>query len=99
MSLLSRFFGPKYDDQQITIHATNAISADAGIQNPGQVSISSQDGVVTLLGTAFGDQSRYSIEGTVRSGLKAANLKYVRLVNEIRNSQLPMANPDAVSAQ
>jgi len=90
MSILSQLFGPKYDDHKINVRASEAITADAKIKEPGQLSVSSQDGVVTLLGSAFGDVERYSIEGTIRSALKAAGLKYVRLVNEIQN---PLTTP------
>jgi hypothetical protein len=83
MGLFSRFSKAKYDDAQIATVATRAIEEDPVIDNPGQVVVTSKNGIVKLSGTVHSDVQLHHVEGTVNSALKVAGLKRAEIANEI----------------
>jgi len=83
MGLFSRFSRPKFDDAQIVSVATRTIEEDAAIQNPGQLIVTSKNGVVTLSGSVYTDLQMRHLEGAVNSALRAVGLKHAEIVNQI----------------
>ncbi len=83
MGLLSRFVKSKYNDEQIVVRAENAITEDPAIANGTALGVSSQKGVVTLTGTVASDREKVHVEGTVRSALRQAGLKFERIENRL----------------
>jgi len=66
MNLVSRFFGPKYQDEQLVFHAQNAIAVDPLLQDPAALIVTSAKGVVKLTGPVHRAQEKERIEGVVR---------------------------------
>lgn len=86
MGLLARFFGRKYDDEQILSHARITIAQDPLVQEAGAVTIASAKGVVTLTGTVHRLQEKDRIEGVIRNALRTLGLKHERILNELKVS-------------
>ena len=84
MSFLSRWFGPKYDDEQLESRVRAALAADPLISDPTSLVVSSQKGVITLGGIVPKTQDKDRIEGVARNALTTAGLKHERLVNELK---------------
>jgi osmotically-inducible protein OsmY len=84
MSLLNRWFGPKYNDDQLVFQAQTAVAEDPLIQAASEVAINSARGVITLTGKVHRSTERDRIEGVVRSALSATGTKFERIVNEIQ---------------
>mgnify|MGYP003573884823 CR=1 FL=1 len=83
MSFLSRFTGPKYNDEQLAHRATVAVKEDPLIDASLDVQIESEKGVVTISGTVHKEPEADRIEGDVRSTLRDAGLKFDRIENEL----------------
>jgi hypothetical protein len=83
MGLLSIFSKAKYEDGRILSRATLAIEEDPVIENPGKVTVSSKAGMITLTGSAATEREKAHIEGSVRSALKVAGIKFADIVNDI----------------
>ena len=83
MSFLSRFTGPKYNDEQISQRASVAVKEDPLVDNALDVQIESEKGVVTISGTVRKEPEIDRIEGVVRSTLRDAGLKFDRIDNEL----------------
>lgn len=84
MSLLSRWFGPKYDDSQLLSHAQTAVAEDPLVSGVGNVMISSERGVITITGRVHRTSEKDRIEGAIRSALRATGIKYDRIVNDLK---------------
>ena len=83
MSFLSRFTGPKYNDEDLAHRADVAVKEDPLIDNGVDVIVTSEKGVITLSGTVHKEPERDRVEGTVRSTLRDAGLKFDRIENEL----------------
>jgi osmotically-inducible protein OsmY len=84
MTLFARWFGRKYNDEQLVAHAKNALAADPRLMDVSGVSIASAKGVVSLTGTVHKSTEKERSEGVVREALRTAGLKYERILNEIK---------------
>ena len=84
MNLLSRFFGKKYDDEQIMHHAKNAIAEDPLLNDAETVTVTSTKGMVKLLGTVHRSQEKDRIEGLVRNAVRTVGLQYDQIINELK---------------
>jgi hypothetical protein len=84
MNPLSRWFGPKFADEQLMVIAKRVLARDPLITDPTSVSVTSVKGVVTLSGVVHRDEDRVRIEGAVRSALRDVGIKYDRLANELK---------------
>lgn len=91
MAFLSRFFGNKYQDEQLISHAQTAIVEDPLVSNVSKVSVSSEDGVVTIEGTVHTEREKDHLEGSVREALRTTGLKYERVVNNLQVEAAPQA--------
>jgi osmotically-inducible protein OsmY len=83
MSLLNRWFGPKYNDDQLAFQAKTAVAEDPLIQSAAEVVIDSAQGVITLDGKVHRTAERDRIENAVRSALSATHAKFERIENRI----------------
>lgn len=83
MSLLSRLFGPKYNDEELSARAESALIADPLITNHASLGISCEDGVVTLNGHVSSEREKNQAEGAIRSSLRQAGLKFENIDNRI----------------
>ncbi|MCL4858584.1 MAG: BON domain-containing protein [Caldilineaceae bacterium] len=84
MGLLDRWFGAKYNDDQLISHAQVAVEEDPLINSAAGVRINSQQGVITLTGKVYRLAEKDRIEGVVRSALRATGAKFERIINEIQ---------------
>ena len=84
MSLWSRFFGDKYEDDKLVSTIQTAILEDPMITNPGSINVDSKDGVITLTGRVDKVVAKDHIEGAVRDALRYGSLKHVKIVNDIK---------------
>jgi osmotically-inducible protein OsmY len=84
MGILSGWFGPKFDDQRLVTLAQTAISADPLIREPGDLTLHSKKGIVTLDGIVHRTSEKDRIEGVVHSALKTTGIKYERVQNNLR---------------
>jgi hypothetical protein len=95
MSLLSDWFGPKYDDQRLVTLAEKAIIADPLVREPGDIVINSKKGQITLDGIVHRPEERDRIEGVVRTALTATGIKHEAINNNLHvvtsagSTQLP----------
>ena len=83
MSFLSRFTGPKYNDEQLAHRATVAVKEDPLIDDSVDVNIESNKGVVVITGFVHKEPEIDRIEGDIRSTLRDAGLKFERINNEL----------------
>ena len=83
MGFFSRFSKPKYDDAAIVSVATRTIEEDPVIERPGQLIVTSKNGVVTLAGSVNTETQMRHMEGAVNSALKTAGLKHAEIVNQV----------------
>ena len=83
MSFLSRFTGPKYNDDQIMHRASVAVREDPLLSGAPDVQIECKKGVVTISGTVRKEPEIDRIEGVVRSTLRDAGLKFDRIDNKL----------------
>lgn len=84
MNLFSRFFGKKYNDEQIMSHAKNAIAEDPLLNDAETVTVTSAKGVVTLLGSVHRTEERDRVEGVVRNAIRTVGLEYDQIINELK---------------
>jgi hypothetical protein len=84
MSFLTKWFGAKYNDEQLVSQATKAIAADPLIRDPSALLVTSKKGVITLGGIVSRVQEKDRIEGVVRNALTTAGLKHASFVNELK---------------
>ncbi len=83
MGFFSRLSKPKFDDARIVSVATRAIEQDPTIENPGQLVVTSKNGVVTVSGPVSTDLQMNHVAGTVNSALKTAGLQHAEIVNQV----------------
>ena len=83
MSILSRFFGKKYDDEQIMSHARSAIAVDPLVADSEAVTVTSSKGVIKLTGTVHREQEKDRIEGVIRNAISVVGLEFAQLINEV----------------
>jgi len=84
MSVLTRLFGAKFNDEQLAAQARNAVMADPLVSGASEVAIDSARGVITLSGTVARESERDRVEGAVRSALRTTGIKYDQIVNTLR---------------
>ena len=84
MTLLSRFFGKKFDDEQIMFHAKNAIAEDPLLNDSELVTITSEKGMIKVIGTVHRTEEKDRIEGVIRNAIRTIGLKYDQLINELK---------------
>ena len=84
MNLFSRFFGKKYNDEQIMSHAKNAIAEDPLLNDAETVTVTSAKGVVTLMGSVHRTEERDRVEGVVRKAIRTVGLEYDQIINELK---------------
>lgn len=84
MSLLNRWFGPKYNDSQLLAQAQTAVAEDPLVSGVGDVMINSERGVITITGRVHRVSDKDRIEGAIRSALRATGTKFERIVNNLR---------------
>ncbi len=75
-------FGTQYDDEKLAMEAERALVEDP-ILNAIELAVSSQDGVVTLSGTAMSETNRNRAVETVRQALNSAGLEYDKIADEL----------------
>lgn len=83
MSFWSRLFGSKYDDEEIVSAIQPALIDDPMITDHSKISVSSEDGVVTLAGSVEKQLEKDHIEGAVRDAVRYKGLKFERIANDI----------------
>jgi osmotically-inducible protein OsmY len=84
MTLLSRLFGTKYNDDQLIAQATTAITEDPLVREGTGVVVASEKGIIKLTGIVHRNGEKDRIEGVVRNALGVTGAKYDRIVNEIQ---------------
>lgn len=84
MSVLTRLFGTKFNDEQLAAQARVAVSEDPLLRNPSEVVVESARGVITLTGKVGRENDRARVEGVVRSALRTTGIKYDQIVNTIQ---------------
>ena len=84
MTILSRLFGPKYNDEQLTSYSRTAIIEDPLINEAAAVTIASEKGVIKLAGTVHRESERNRIENVIRGSLQSTGQKFDGIVNEIQ---------------
>ena len=84
MNLFSRFFGKKYNDEQIMSHAKNAIAEDPLLNDAEAVTVTSAQGVVTLMGRVHRTEELDRVEGVVRNAIRTVGLEYDQIINELK---------------
>lgn len=83
MSVFSRLFGAKYDDDRLAMQAQTAIAEDPLISDHSGLAVTSSKGVVMVSGVVHRETDRERVEGVVRSSLDTLGLKYDRLINDL----------------
>ena len=84
MNFLSKFFSPKYNDDQLVEQAKKAITADPRSSDLSSLLISSRKGMVKLSGIVSKEEEKGRIEENVRTALTSLGLKYEGLINELK---------------
>lgn len=84
MSVLTRLFGTKYNDEQLTAQASNAISEDPLLHAASEIIVESERGVITLNGTVARTSEKERVENVVRNALSATGIKYDQIINAVR---------------
>ena len=77
------WFGKKYKDEALVIQAEQAIAEDVVLNDVSGLGISSERGVISLVGTVNSDRERIHAEETVRNALQRAALAHEQIVNAI----------------
>ena len=77
------WFGKKYKDEALVMQAEQALAEDVILNDVAGLGISSNSGIVSLIGTVNSDRERVHVEETVRSALQRASLAHEQIVNEI----------------
>jgi osmotically-inducible protein OsmY len=83
MSILTRMFGGKYNDEQLVSTVENALAVDPLLHDATSVTVTSQKGIIQLSGKVHGANEKERIEALIRNTLSLHNLKYDQLVNRI----------------
>lgn len=84
MSVLTRLFGAKFNDEQLAAQARNAVLEDPLLRAASEVAVDSARGVITLSGTVARESEKDRVEGVVRSALRATGIKFDHIINTIR---------------
>ena len=84
MSILTRFFGTKYNDAQLMAQGLSALEEDPLLPNGATLIVSSEQGVVKISGTVHKNSERDRAEGVVRSAIRNVGLKFDRIENDVR---------------
>ena len=84
MSLWARFLGRPYADEQVMLHARQAIAADPLVNEAGAVTIASAQGVVKFTGAVQRHQEKDRSEGVIREAMRTVGLKNERMINELK---------------
>lgn len=77
------WFGKKYKDEALVMQAEQALAEDVILNDVAGLGISSNSGVVSLIGTVNSERERIHAEETVRSALQRASLAHEQIVNQI----------------
>ena len=83
MSILSRLVGTKYNDPKLVEVMERAIVADPLITDAASFTVTSEKGVVTLMGVVHRPQERERIAAVVHSAVRNADLQFERIENQI----------------
>ena len=83
MSILSDWFGPRFDDARLVRLAEQAIIADPLVHEPGDIVIHSKKGLITLDGRVHRPEERDRIAGVVRTALDTTGIKYDQMINKL----------------
>ena len=84
MAMLSRLFGSKFNDEQLTSYARTAVIEDPLISEAAGVTIASENGRIKLAGTVHRDSERSRIENVIRGTLQNTGQKFDGIINEIQ---------------
>lgn len=84
MTILSRLFGTKYNDEQLASYARTAVIEDPLITEAASVTIASEKGMIKLTGAVHRNSEKDRIEGVIRSALRNTGMKFERIVNDIQ---------------
>jgi hypothetical protein len=83
MSILSRLVGTKYNDPKLIEISERAIGVDPLITDAASFTVTSEKGVVTLMGVVHRAQEKDRIEEVVLSAIRNADLKIDHIDNQI----------------
>lgn len=83
MSILSRFVGTKFNDPKLVEVIERAIAADPLVTDATTFTVTSEKGVVKLVGVVHRAQEKDRIEGVARSAARNADLKLERIDNQL----------------
>ena len=84
MSFLSRFFGPKYDDEKLASLAKQAVEVDPLLATYPTLDVSCDHGVLTIAGTVHKAEEKDHIEGVVRSAIRNVGLTFEGIDNRLK---------------
>jgi hypothetical protein len=77
------WFSRSYKDEALVIQAEQALAEDVILNDIGGLGVTSQNGVVSIVGLVNSDRERTHAEQTVRNALQRASLKHEQIVNEL----------------
>ncbi len=77
------WFGKKYKDEALVMQAEQALAEDVILNNVSGLGITSNSGIISLVGTVNSPRERIHAEETVRTALQRASLAHEQIVNEI----------------
>jgi osmotically-inducible protein OsmY len=83
MGILNKLFGNGYDDERIVTDVESAIAQDPLITAPGTIGITSDEGVVTLMGPVNSEREKAHIGSLVQTTLDNHGIKYKQIDNQL----------------
>ncbi|MCB0185815.1 MAG: BON domain-containing protein [Caldilineaceae bacterium] len=78
-----RWFGTNYADERLVIEAESALAEDVVLNDIGGLGVTSNKGIVSLIGTVNSERERNHAEDAVRNALQRASLKHEQIVNNL----------------
>jgi len=77
------WFAKSYQDEELVMQAEQALAEDVILNDIGGLGVSSENGVVSILGTVNSERERNHAEDAVRNALQRAALKHEQIVNQL----------------
>lgn len=79
---MAPLFGPNYNDEELATRAQQTLIQEPLVSGA-QLGVTSEDGIVTLTGTAQSETEKERAARTIRQTFETAGLEFDQIVNEI----------------
>ena len=77
------WFAKSYRDEELVMQAEQALAEDVILNDIGGLGVTSENGVVSILGTVNSERERTHAEDAIRNALQRSALKHEQIVNQL----------------